>query len=269
MVMNSSSRNGQAARLIVIHDAEGSLTVESLFNFFNGGVAASSHAGADGYKLSGPWVPDERAAWTLLNGNPYSFNLELCGFASWSREKWLSTGWVSNPQGTGSVYNPRQMIRHAAQWVVQKRDAARRLWGIEIPINRKLSPAEVGRGAAGLCGHIDYTYGTSDGDHTDPGSNFPWDVLLQDIAAIEGGGSTGGDFDMTPEEVRHAFHAALRDFYWGQRYDGNRNFMDMMVEQTRTALTEGVNSPQMLAEQRKTNELLEQLLTKLSNEPQA
>jgi hypothetical protein len=260
MVMNSSSRNGQAARLIVIHTAEGSRTVESLYTYFNGGVAASSHAGADGHKLTSPWVPDERAAWTLLNGNPYSFNLELCGFAGWSREKWLSEGWVSNPQGTGSVYSPRQMIRHAAQWVVQKRDAARRLWGIEIPLNRKLSPAEVGRGAAGLCGHSDYTYGTGDGDHTDPGSNFPWDVLLQDIAAIEGGGSTGGDgIDMTPNELRDAVHGALTDWNWGHRYgEGNRNLVDMENEQT----TRLMSLDNRLS---RTNELLERLVSALEN----
>jgi hypothetical protein len=192
MAINSSSRNGQRGRLIVIHSAEGSRTVESLYAFFNGGVAASSHGGADGYKLADGWVPDERAAWTLLNGNPYSFNLELCGFASWSRAEWLSEGWVWNPQRTGQVWNPRQMIRHAALWVVRKRDAAKRLWGIDIPIDRKLSPNEVGAGKAGLCGHADYTYGTGDGDHTDPGPNVPWDVLIADIKAITGGGSGGG-----------------------------------------------------------------------------
>lgn len=188
MVMNSSSRNGVIPKWIVIHTAEGTRTVGDLYNFFNGGVAASSHAGADGYQLSGPWVDDTRAAWTLLNGNARSFNLEMCGFAAWSRATWLSTGWVWNPQHTAQCWNPRGIIWNAAKWVVQKRDAAKRIYGIDIPIGRKLSPSEVGNGAKGLFGHVDYTYGTGDGDHTDPGGNFPWDILIQDINAILGGG---------------------------------------------------------------------------------
>lgn len=200
MAMNSSSRGGIRPIWIVIHTAEGSRTAASLFNYFNSGVAASSHAGADGYILSDPWVDDTRAAWTLLNGNPYSFNLELCGFAGWSRATWLSEGWVWNPARTAQVWNPRQMIRHAAQWVVQKRDAAKRIYGIDIPIGRKLTPTEVGRYTPGVCGHVDYTYGTGDGDHTDPGPNFPWDVLFNDINAILGGGSGGGGNEVPTQD---------------------------------------------------------------------
>jgi hypothetical protein len=191
VAMNSSSRGGVVPIWIVLHTAEGSRTVESLYNFFNGGVASSSHAGADGRKLTGPWVPDDRAAWTLRNGNPRSFNLEMCGFARWSRTQWLSTGTVD-----GCV-NPRQMIRHAAQWVVQKKQAAKRIYGVDIPM-RKLSPSEVGARKAGVFGHHDYSIGTGDGDHWDPGPNFPWDVLFSDISAIMGGG--GDDDDMNGEQ---------------------------------------------------------------------
>jgi hypothetical protein len=110
-------------------------------------------------------VPYDRAAWTLRNGNSRSDNLELCGFAAWSRSEWLN-----NHQG---------MLNNAAAWI-RSRCQAR-----GIPI-RKLDPAAVSRGEAGVIGHVDYSNGTHDGDHWDPGPGFPWDVVISRAA---GGGS--------------------------------------------------------------------------------
>lgn len=172
MALPSSSRYGLVIIWLALHTAEGARTVESLFGFFDRGQHASSHAGADGYRLSEPWVPDERAAWTLLNGNPRSLNLEMCGFAHWTREQWLSTSWVDG------VWNPRQMIRHAAAWLREKCDKH------NIP-RRLLTAEEVGRGMSGIIDHARYTYGTGDGNHTDVGKNFPWDVLFADLNGTE------------------------------------------------------------------------------------
>ncbi len=168
MTLPSSSRGGAKTIWAALHSAEGARTVDSLYNFFNTNQNASSHAGADGYQLSGPWVPDERAAWTLLNGNPRSLNLELCGFARWTREQWLSTGWVDG------VWNPRQMIRHAAAWLREKCDRH------GIP-RRLLTAEQVGRGESGILDHARYTFGTGDGSHTDVGKWFPFDVLFADM----------------------------------------------------------------------------------------
>lgn len=179
MTLPSSPRYGAQVIWVTLHTAEGARTVGSLFGFFDRNQNASSHAGADGYELSAPWVPDERAAWTLLNGNPRSLNLEMCGFAHWTRAQWLSTGWVDG------VWNPRQMIRHAAMWVKQKCDK----YGLP---RRLLTPAEVGRGVSGVIDHARYTYGTGDGDHTDVGVNFPWDVLFIDMAELDNPADTGG-----------------------------------------------------------------------------
>lgn len=178
MALPSSSRYGLVIIWLALHTAEGARTVESLFGFFDRGQHASSHAGADGYRLSEPWVPDERAAWTLLNGNPRSLNLEMCGFAHWTREQWLSEGWVDG------VWNPRQMIRHAAAWLREKCDRH------NIP-RRLLTAEEVGRGMSGIIDHARYTYGTGDGNHTDVGKNFPWDVLFADLMNENEGDDVG------------------------------------------------------------------------------
>jgi N-acetylmuramoyl-L-alanine amidase len=184
MGLPSSPRGGDDIDWAALHSAEGARTVESLFGFFDRGQHASSHAGADGYRLSGSWVPDERAAWTLLNGNSRSLNLELCGFARWTREQWLSTGWVDG------VWNPRQMIRHAAAWLREKCNRH------NIP-KRLLTPDQVARGERGILDHFRYTIGTGDGNHTDVGKNFPFDVLLADLNASGGGVDPQEDNDVT------------------------------------------------------------------------
>jgi hypothetical protein len=172
MALASSSRYGNEIDWAVLHSAEGARTVQSLFDFFNRNQNASSHAGADGYQLSGDWVPDERAAWTLLDGNPRSLNLELCGFAHWTREQWLSEGSVDG------VWNPRQMIRNAATWTRRKCETR------NLP-KRWLTLDQIRRGERGILMHADYTYATGDGDHTDLGKNFPKDVFMSDVNGAE------------------------------------------------------------------------------------
>jgi N-acetyl-anhydromuramyl-L-alanine amidase AmpD len=46
-----------------------------------------------------------------------------------------------------------------------------------IPM-RKLSPTQVGADWQGICGHIDWTLGKHNGNHSDPGPFFPWDYFL-------------------------------------------------------------------------------------------
>jgi hypothetical protein len=176
MVLASSPRYGTRIDWAALHSAEGARTVGSLYSFFDRGQHASSHAGADGYELSDGWVPDERAAWTLLNGNPRSLNLELCGFARWTRPQWLSEGWVDG------VWNPRQMVRHAGLWLQRKCDRH------DIP-KRLLTPEQVGRGERGIIDHFRYTIGKKDGNHTDVGMSFPFDVALADMNSASGGGA--------------------------------------------------------------------------------
>jgi hypothetical protein len=151
----------------VIHTAEGARTTRELANYFSGPVEASSHAGIDDHAIE-QYLPYDRSAWTMLSANPISDQAELCGFAAWTRAQWLD--------------EHRGMVNFAAQWI-RDRCLAR-----GIPI-RKLSPAQVAAGEAGVCGHWDWTVGMRDGTHTDPGPGFPWDVVIA-TAGGTGGGST-------------------------------------------------------------------------------
>lgn len=170
MALASSSRNGATIIWVALHTAEGSRRRSDLYNFFDTVRSGSSHGGADGTGLDDGWVPDERSAWTLLNGNPVSLNLEMCGFARWTREQWLSEGTVD-----GCV-NPRQMVRNAAEW------ARRKCEKHSIP-KTYISIDGVASRRPGIIAHRDYTFGAGDGDHTDIGLNFPWDVFFADMNA--------------------------------------------------------------------------------------
>lgn len=154
---NRSARGKAPVRLIIIHTAEGARTVTSLGNYFaSAAIQASSHVGIDDTGVE-QYVPYTEAAWTSRAANPISDNAELCGFAAWTRGQWLNE------------HHP--MLERTAAWI-RERCLAR-----GIPI-RKLTPAQVGSGMAGVCGHVDWTVGMKDGSHTDPGPGFPWDVVM-------------------------------------------------------------------------------------------
>jgi hypothetical protein len=162
---NYSSRGGTSVRLIVLHTAEGALTIESLGAFFaNPASGVSSHTGIDDkYNTVGEYVRRDYKAWTQANANPYSVAAELCAFAAWSPNEW----------GAHSV-----MLDNCAQWIAEEAAA------FGIPIVR-LSAAQAQGGAAGVCQHVDL--GASGGNHWDCGPSFPMDQV---IAQAAGGAPT-------------------------------------------------------------------------------
>jgi hypothetical protein len=152
-----SSRAGATVRLIVLHTAEGAHTIESLGAFFQGNVEASSHVGADDKPgLLGEYVHRTDKAWAVVDFNPVSVNLELCGFASWSTDEWR------NQHG--------QMLKNCAAWIAE--EAAH----YKIPI-RALTATEAQDGGRGVCQHKDL--GVRGGGHHDCGPGFPMSYVLQ------------------------------------------------------------------------------------------
>lgn len=151
-----SARSPRPVRLVAVHTAEGARTVEALGAWFqNPKAKVSSHAGIDDQRIE-TYVPYDRTAWCIRSANTISDNVELCGFARWSLDEWLTH---------------RNMLELCAQWIRQRCTAR------NIPI-RKLTPADVAAGKAGVIGHVDWTVGMRDGDHTDPGVGFPWDMVI-------------------------------------------------------------------------------------------
>lgn len=165
MAYKSSPRGDRPVIWVAIHSAEGARTAANLGAYFwRDDIQASSHVGIDAAGAL-PFVPYSRSAWTIRGGNPISDNAELCGFARWTRDQWLSTGTVDG------VVNPRGMLDNTAVWI------AARCLANGIPMV-KISAADVRAGRRGVISHADYTEGTGDGSHWDPGPNFPWDYVM-------------------------------------------------------------------------------------------
>lgn len=206
MALPSSARGGARVIWVALHTAEGSRRASDLYAFFDRGQNASSHVGIDSTGFY-DWVPRERYAWTLLNGNPISVNAEICGFARWTRAQWLSTGVVD-----GCV-NPRAMVRNAAMWAKRECEA------LGIP-KQYIGTNGVRNRQAGIIIHWDYSRGTGNGDHWDTGENFPFDVFFSDM--------NGGEVDdMNVSEMKSVLAGDWRPV------DG-RNPTDMWVEAVRT-----------------------------------
>lgn len=149
-------------RWVVWHDTEGNETNGAALgvgrNWF--GIVASqvsAHVVVDGLDVVECVRPQDRAWHCGPNGNPYGYGIEIVGQAEQSVTEWR------DPFSLAALQN-------AAHWVLSVPVLA------DLP-RRFLSDAEL---AAGLHGHITHAQvsrvlgGTT---HTDPGPNFPFDVV--------------------------------------------------------------------------------------------
>jgi len=172
----------------VIHDMEKTESAdcaEWTANYFHtgaGGRSVSSHYTADNTSIV-QCVLLKHSAWTVGNrpGNNRGINWELCGFAAQTREQWL------DPFGIAMLHRIVPVMRS---------DGAK--YGIP-PIRRTISELQAWK--PGVTSHNDLGKAFGFTDHTDPGSNFPWDYFMELLA--------GGDVDMTPEE-----HQMLKDLHY-------------------------------------------------------
>jgi len=161
--------SGGTKRLIVIHTTEGFTGSNGMYDcaiYFQGPVGASSNVIADNFHAGHicEGVKRDKGAWTQCNFNSVSVSIEQCAYAAWTRDTWL------NDKST--------LLRNTAQWIAEESKA------LGIPITR-LSASQAQSGGKGICGHSDL--GPSGCGHSDPGSGYPWDVVLD---WARGGSST-------------------------------------------------------------------------------
>jgi N-acetylmuramoyl-L-alanine amidase len=153
---NFSSRGGATVRLIVLHTAEGSTTIESLGNYFaSSSSGVSSHVGIDDKDgVIGEYVRRGDKAWTAANANPVAVQVELCAFAKWSAAEW-----AQHPN----------MLENTARWIAEEAAA------FGLPIT-KLSASQAQGSGRGVCQHADL--GSWGGGHWDCGGSFPIEDVL-------------------------------------------------------------------------------------------
>jgi hypothetical protein len=164
-------------RLIVVHDSEGgegATAGKALAGFLtrpgdrpngSGGMYGSSYAYVSDLDLwAWPCVPHNVVSYSASGANHNGVHVCIPGKAAQTRAQWLEP--VS-----------RGYIRTTAAVIVDIAAAE------GIPLVR-LTVAQVRDGMSGYCSHHDVSLAFGKSTHTDPGPNFPWDVLAADIAAF-------------------------------------------------------------------------------------
>lgn len=163
-------RDGKAVRFIVVHYTAGSERATSAEDGARYNQTrtdgTSAHYFVDRDSVVQGVLTKDRANCARHRGNRLGIQYELCGTAQ-TRAQW---------QDEASLPTLRNAARQAA------RDC--RKYGIPV---RRLTVAQTREawtefpdGPKGFVGHVDCTeaFPEDNGDHTDPGREFPWDVFL-------------------------------------------------------------------------------------------
>lgn len=152
---NGGARSPAAIRLVVIHDAEGGIAKNVASWGASGQRNASWHYVVDDTHLI-QQVKDDVIAWTAPGTNRDGLQLEICGFARWSKLEW---------------YRHQSTLKRAAWQVARWCDR----YGIPA---RWLTDAQLLGGGEGLTTHAQASRVYGGSDHTDPGPNFPKGYFL-------------------------------------------------------------------------------------------
>ena len=203
-----SGRPGDIS-LIGIHTAEApenENVATAVANYFKS-VEASSHWVVDD-KTRVRVVWDQDTAWTMPPCNEYSLNVEMAGYAAQSNSQW------------DDAYSLAVLDNAAvccAEWCIK----------YDIPV-RRLTDSQIADREKGLAGHVDINRVFQQGDHVDPGPNFPWDKFLGMINTHLGkpSGSTTAPASGKPNCT--IFQKAIRttaDNSWGPATDKNATAM--------------------------------------------
>ncbi|QGU03090.1 N-acetylmuramoyl-L-alanine amidase [Corynebacterium kalinowskii] len=155
----------QAIRGICIHTTESSMgaKAEDVAAWQASSRTGSYHRLGDDYGTEVLANTDDWTTWSTGNlGNDVLLHFSCVAQAAWSRAEWLSTRHTK-------MWDT--MVNRVAEWC--------KTYGIPVDI---LDAPHLLQGRKGLYGHDD-TRVWGGTDHTDPGPNFPWDVLRDRVLA--------------------------------------------------------------------------------------
>ncbi len=166
---DSGPRRASGIDLVVIHSAEAAdsfgadNTAEGVARFFSTLPAdrgASTQLAVDRDSCV-RMLPDLVVPWGAKGANHDGLHVEICGYAKWQREEWLS------------ATNKPMLNRAAAK-------AGKWCWQYKIP-RRWLTVAELRAGKRGLTTHVDVNAAFKGGTHWDPGPHFPRAWFLERV----------------------------------------------------------------------------------------
>jgi hypothetical protein len=147
----------------VIHTSEGATTFTSLGNFLaDPSREVSYHVGFDDTTDTsiGEYVKPPHKSWSAHQANNLGEH-GCCCTPSGASRNWTRDDWLARPK----------MLSACRQWLAE--ESAR--YGIPLV---KITPGQIAAGYGGVCGHRDCVEAGLGGTHTDPGVNFPYDVVL-------------------------------------------------------------------------------------------
>lgn len=192
-------RDGKSVMYVVVHYTAGS---EGLRSAEDGAAydarrtdGVSTHYFHDQDSTIQCVLTKDRANAALHKGNRLGIQHELCGTVQ-TRAQWLDAA------SDGTLWRAAKQIA---------RDCVK--YGLPV---RRLSVVETRaawyswpNGPRGIVGHVDVTnaYPEDGGTHTDPGTGFPWDVLLARVSHY----IDGGDVTLTPAEYSEIVQGNLTD----------------------------------------------------------
>jgi N-acetyl-anhydromuramyl-L-alanine amidase AmpD len=183
----------------------------------------------------------------FYNGNMKGIHHELCTQAADSVADWADAYHVA-------------MLDRAAKQVA--RDCAK--WDIP-PV--RLTVAQMQAGKKGICGHGDVSkaYPQDNGDHTDPGKNFPWTGFLNRVKSYMNGDDVAAEQDLIT--ISEDTNEAL---YGGKLPAGTKRSVANVLQLTGIWTKRGADTgTKLLEEQKKTNDLLAQLVAQGKVPPKA
>jgi len=159
IVRNQSSRNGRNVSAVAVHSTESTdlpgttRDLVAIRNWFdNPASQASSHIGIDGAGNTEVWVHSDKKAWTILDLNSVTCNIEFIARAAQPASAWEDA-------------QIRQGARWAAYWCIK----------YDLPAQRGVVRNVAGNAAVTKKGIITHKQLTDAGfgSHTDPGPGFP------------------------------------------------------------------------------------------------
>lgn len=168
IVRNQSLRLGAPIQAIAVHSTESqdipgsTKDLVAIRNWFDNPTSqASSHIGVDGDGHSEVWVHSDKKAWTILDLNSVTLNIEFVARAGQSKVAWED-----------------EQYRKGAQWAAY--------WALRYNIPATRGEVKNNHGMAiiskqGVIRHKDLT-DAGFGSHQDPGPNFDMVKFLRYMA---------------------------------------------------------------------------------------
>lgn len=154
-------------RVIVIHDMEypeKTTAAEDVARYFaTTDTKASAHICVDSDSIV-QCVRDNDIAFAAPGVNNDGIQVELAGYGNQSREQWM------DPYSILLLNNAANAV---AQYCLK----------YDVPVCHLTNP-QLANGEKGIIGHVQASQVYKKSDHTDPGSNFPWEFFMERVAVF-------------------------------------------------------------------------------------